>query len=555
MKYPISRWWGWGDADEEYSLKDRPHLRPFLQSKLGLPRLVESPPPALNDISLPSPGLGSEVKAELVSLLSAARVSLTQEDRLRHALGRSYRDLLALRLNRVPHAPDAVVFPQNEDEVAALMNLAAGQRLGLVPVGGATSVVGGVEPVRPEGFTGVISLDLTLMNKVLDINAEALTATVEAGILGRDLEVQLNAQELSLGHFPESFHFSTLGGWIAAASAGQNSTLYGRMADLVLGLRLVSPAGVIDTDVFPAHAQGPDLKRLLIGSEGVLGVITQATLRLHPQPQAAEFRAFLFRDFASAAKAAQGVMRAGLTPAVIRVSDGPETDMALALLREPRGWMARATRSQVMAFLSARGYRSGARSLMILGLEGNHRLVKAQKKEALGLIRRDGGFNLGRQAGSAWAEGRFDQPYLRDRLMNMGLLVDTLETVTLWPEVLNLHQFVTEACGEAMAGLGSPGLVLAHLSHLYPQGSSLYFILICPRSPGREMEQWRIIKTKATEAIISHQGALSHHHGVGLDHALWLSRCLGPARLELLKKLKMALDAPNIMNPGKLFYD
>ena len=552
-RYPISRWWGWGDIEKTYSLADRPNFLPFLKKELNLTRFRECPPPSLDELTLPEPRLEPAVIDDLSGMLGAYGVSVSKEDRLRHAVGRSYRDLLALRLDQVVHAPDVVVFPQNENQVQKLLEFAAARDLCLVPVGGATSVVGGVEPLKSEHCTGVISMNLTRMAEVLAVDDTSLLARVQPGIYGGVLEKHLNGRGLSLGHFPESFHYSTVGGWTAATSAGQNSTLYGRMADLVLGLRMATPVGILDTGTFPAHAQGPDLKHLAIGSEGIFGIITEARLKLHPLPQRSDFAAVLFPSFLQGVEAARLMMRAGLSPAVLRLSNGPETDMALALAHQPRHGPLKVLVSKFFNYLSKKGYHAGKRSLMILGFEGRDRIVRAQKREALRLARPLDRFYLGKKAGAMWVRNRFDQPYLRDTLMNMGLLVDTLETVVPWSNVSNLYENVSRAIRETLTGLGTPGLVLAHLSHLYPQGSSIYFIIICPQREGREMEQWQGIKESATTAIVKHGGAVSHHHGVGLDHAPWMERALGDSTLDILKRIKSAMDPKGVMNPGKLF--
>ncbi len=505
----------------------------------------------MDAIPVPDPRIRPTVLNDIAAVVGDHGLSTTKEDRLRHATGRSYRDLLALRLGTVANPPDVVVFPQREQEVAAIVALASRHHLSVIPVGGGTSVVGGIEPAGPLP-NGSISLNLMRMNRILDVSRQDLTVSAECGILGPHLEEALNTRGLTLGHFPESFEFSTLGGWMASASSGQDSTLYGDMADMVLGLRIVCPTGLIETPSFPAHAQGPDLKRLLLGSEGTLGVMTQATLRVRRLPIRTGWMSVLFRDFHIGTEATRQIIQAGLRPAVIRVSDGCETQMAFALAPEPHAAWLKVIRRMALSILERKGFAEHRRALMIVAFQGSSRLVTAQRGEARGIARQLGGFCLGGMPGRLWRRGRFEQPYLRDELMNMGLMVDTVETVVRWTDLERLYGFVRSALLKTMEGLGTRGMVLAHLSHPYPSGSGLYFILICPMLRGRENDQWRQLKDAATTAILQSGGALSHHHGIGLDHAPWMVKSLGKPYVDLLRKLKNAVDPLNIMNPGKL---
>lgn len=552
-RYPISRWWGWGDLDKSYTLDKRAGFFPFLKKAVDVSNLRPCPPPFLYQLDISPSNLQAAVASDLEDIFGAQNVSLDVEDRLRNSLGRGYHDLLMMRLNRLPQLCDAVVFPHAEEQIEQLLALAAEKNMMLVPVGGATSVVGGVEPAPQGTESAVVAVNLTKMNRALDIDSDSLIVRVQTGIWGSDLESYLNNRGLSLGHFPESFQFSTVGGWIAASSCGQNSTLYGKINDLVLGLTIVTPAGTISTDEYPAHAQGPDLKRLFIGSEGVLGIITRASLKVHPQAEYSDYFGLLFPDFRSGMEAARHMTRRGLTPAVIRVSDGPETDLGLALLSDFPSRFGEILKKSFFRFLRARGYAAGRRSLMILGFEGRERLARAQRKEARRVAGALGALYLGPIAGRQWKKSRFDNPYLRDTLMNIGMLVDTLETVTTWSNVDKLYRNTRNAILDAMRETGTPGMVATHLSHLYPQGSSLYFILLCAQLPGRELEQWRLIKTRATDAIVENGGALSHHHGIGLDHRPWFDRSLQDTKRRLMDALKTSLDKNGIMNPGKLF--
>jgi alkyldihydroxyacetonephosphate synthase len=551
VRYPLSRWWGWGDAAKSYPIHRRAKLLPFLTSTLDLSGLEPLMQPSMDAIPVPNPRVSPTVLNHIAGVVGEGGFSTAKEDRVRHAVGRSYRDLLALRLGTIASPPDVVVFPKGEEAVADLMALASRHHLSVIPVGGGTSVVGGIEPAGrlPRA---IISLNLMQMNRILDVNRQDLTVTAECGITGPQLEEALNILGLTLGHFPESFQFSTLGGWMASASSGQDSTLYGDMADMVLGLRIISPTGVIDIPPFPAHAQGPDLKRLLLGSEGTLGVMTHATLKVQRLPGTTNWMGILFRDFHAGAEATRQIIQAGVRPAVLRLSDGRETQMAFALASALRSRLLKRITHMGLSLLERKGFEENRRALMILGFKGTSRLVKVQRREVRTIGRRLGGLCLGGIPGRLWNRGRFDQPYLRDDLMSMGLMIDTMETVVLWSGLENLYRSVKGAALKTMEGLGTSGMVLSHLSHPYSSGSGLYFILLCPMLRGREIDQWRAIKDATTSAILRGGGALSHHHGVGLDHAPWMVQSLGKPYIDLLRKLKLAVDPLNIMNPGKL---
>ena len=426
-KYPISCWWGWGKIEKRYSLHNRPHFIPYLKNRLNIESFRVAEPPDLDHLTLRKSNISLSVLEKIRSAVGKDSLSTDKDDRIRHSVGRSYRDLLALRLGALTNVPDAVVFPETEKSICDLMHAAREEKLCLVPIGGATSVVGGMEPVMKNGFAGIIAVNLTRMSRILEIDSNSLFARVESGIYGEEIEKQLNSRGLSMGHFPESFHYSTLGGWIAASSSGQNSTLYGRISDMVLGLRMVTPALILDTGSLPAHAQGPDLKNIAIGSEGTLGIITEARIKLHPMPHHSLYCALMFPTFKAAHDAARRMLRNGIVPAVLRVSDGPETEMAEALMHEPRLTAVRLIQSKLFGYLARKGYRPGERSLMILGFEGSKPIVRAQKREALRHARMHGSFYLGKNVGKMWKKHRFEQPYLRDTLMNMGLLIDTLE--------------------------------------------------------------------------------------------------------------------------------
>ena len=545
------RWWGWGYLDKTYPLEERPAFWPYLRRRLGLDGEEGLPVPDLDAIELRPPRLEERALAGLREIVGEENVSTGKYDRLTHAYGKSYPDLVRLRKGQVENPPDVVVYPESEREVAAILRLAEEERLAVIPFGGGTSVVGGVEPLAGE-LRGAISLDLRKLNALLEVDEVSLTATAQAGISGPELEEALNRRGYTLGHFPQSFEFSTLGGWIAARAAGQQSTKYGKIEDMVVSLVVVTPRGAMATKRVPASASGPDLDQLLVGSEGILGVITQATVIIRPLPQVKDYRGVLFRDFGDGLEAIREIMQRGVIPATIRLSDEEETRAYVALQRPPVNWRKALKEKVGKAILTWRGYSLDSGCLMVLGLEGEEVEVKRERREALAICRRHGGFHLGRGPGRGWYKERFELPYLRDILLSRGVMVIALETATTWDNLEYLYRQVKKAIESAIEGMGVKPLVMTHASHVYRSGASLYYLILAKQLKGRELEQWRAIKRAATECIVACGGTLSHHHGVGRDHAPWLVAEHGELGVEAIKALKRALDPAGIMNPGKV---
>jgi alkyldihydroxyacetonephosphate synthase len=384
------------------------------------------------------------------------------------------------------------------------------------------------------------------MNMVLDVDAVSLTASVEAGISGPKLEDELNKRGFMLGHFPQSFQFSVLGGWIATRSAGQVSTKYGKIEDMIESLTLISPVGRLDTKAVPASASGPELKQVLIGSEGTLGIITKAKLRIHRVPEVRRYEGLMFKSFRDGINAIRETMQSGLIPAMMRLSDPDETTISLML-------SSQGVATKLGLWLLERlGYAPSQECVMILGVEGDHTTVKTERQVAVAACKRNGAFAIGKGVGSTWLNERFELPYLRDVLLDHCILVDTLETATTWDKLETLHGAIKKSIEEAIAEMGVTGLAFAHVSHAYSDGASIYYTLVAPQVKGKEVEQWLRIKKAATDCIMRNGGTLSHHHGIGRDHAPWIKQELGENGLALLRAIKKQLDPKGIMNPGKL---
>ena len=535
------RWWGWGEDGHAVPLP--PAAEELLGAELEADPSVRKPPVPFEQVSLPDPRLPDGVRERLASAAGAEGVRDDRETRIAHAVGRSYPDLVRIRAGDASSAPDAVVLPGSAEQVSAVLSACAEHRVAVVPFGGGTSVVGGVEPVR-EGFAAVISLDLGRLTASVQVDRTSLTARLDAGLLGPEAERRLRGEGVTLGHFPQSFEYSTVGGWVATRSAGQASTGYGRIDDLVEAVHCVTPAGELSTKAVPASAAGPSLRELVVGSEGVLGVICDATLRVRPAPEARRYEGWSFASFAEGCDAFRVMEQAGAAGDVNRLSDEDETRLTMAL-----GATGTTTEKLGRRYLRMRGHEGGC--IAIVGFEGEEEQVEDRRRRAAGLLRAGGGVALGHRPGEVWYRGRYAAPYVRDELLDRGVLAETLETATSWSSLGALHQAVRGALRSALAERGTPPLVMCHVSHLYPSGASLYFTFLAKQEEDA-LAQWRAAKTAASEAIVAGGGTITHHHAIGRDHRRWLSAETGELGIEVIRAAKERLDPAGIMNPGKL---
>jgi alkyldihydroxyacetonephosphate synthase len=532
-----AKWWGWGDPSVEPTL-DGEALR-VLRERVGE---LEPWPLArsLEEFELPA---AESLPRALVEAVGEASVFSGDEDRLRHATGRGYADLARLRSGALAAAPDAVLMPPNAEALRRAIELCAAAGVAIVPFGGGTSVVGGVEPLRG-GHGRLISLDLGALRDVA-VDERSLTARLGAGLRGPEAEAELARRGLTLGHFPQSFEYATVGGFAATRSAGQASSGYGRFDALVSSVRLLAPAGELSTLETPHTAAGPALRELVVGSEGVLGVIPEVTVRVRPAPAVRRYEAWMAESFAAGAELVRALAQGPGLPEVIRVSDEEETEGTLAL-SGPRGLSG----SLFDRYLGLRGRRGGA--LVIVGFEGDEEHVARRRALTVRALRNGGAAYLGQAAGRAWEHGRYQGPYLRDTLIEMGAMVETLETSHSWSRLGELHAAVGAAIRAALAEQGTPGLVFCHLSHAYADGASLYFTFISRARRGAELEQWGAVQRAASEAIVAHGGTITHHHAIGRDHAPYMEAEVGETGLDVLRAVKRQLDPAGVMNPGKL---
>ena len=482
--------------------------------------------PAAGSVWLPGPDLSADLLHSLCAVLGDDAVVADDQTRRLRTRGKSTSDLLRARAGDLSDAPDAVVRPRTHDEAAAVLAWAVAHHVAVVPFGGGTSVVGGLA-ARREGYAGVVCLDLLRMDQLLAVDEISMIATLQPGVRGPAAEALLAAHGLTLGHYPQSFEFASIGGFAATRSSGQSSCGNGRFDEMVVGLRVATPVGELRLGSAPANAAGPDLRQAVLGSEGTLGVITEVALRVRPSADVKAYEAWAFPSFTAGAEALRKLVQRELRPTVLRLSDEAETFVNLA--------------SQTSI-----GADQISGCLMIVGYEGTAAL--GHRPVIAGALSEFGGRPLGEQRGQEWAAGRFAAPYLRDAMLDAGVLVETLETATFWSNRDRVYHAVKAALEGAM---GERTLVLCHISHVYETGCALYFT-VATREAADPVGQWLAAKAKASDAMLDCGATITHHHGVGVDHKPWLAREVGPVGVAILRGLKSALDPTGILNPGVL---
>jgi alkyldihydroxyacetonephosphate synthase len=525
------RWDGWGDPAEAavLSAAQLAMVHDLLEVSAADVDAVPRAQVRLRPSALTAPDV-----AALAEVVGAAWVSTADADRLPRAGGKSTPDLLRRKDRGEQDAPDGVVVPGDEDEIGRLLAVCADRRLAVVPFGGGTSVVGGLEPERG-GLRAVVSLDLRRFDRLESLDEVSHEAVLGAGLTGPAAERVLAERGFELGHYPQSFRYATIGGFAATRSSGQASAGHGRFDEMVRGLRVVTPVGVLDVGrPAPRTAAGPDLRQLFLGSEGVLGMITAVRVRVHPVPEVRAHEAWRFPDFASGADALRAVVQLGTGPTVLRLSDEVETALNLATVDDAGG----------------AGAGPGG-CLAITAFEGPAGLVAQRQAATRAVLAAHGGTSLGDGPARRWAERRFDGPYLRDPLLAEGALVETLETATTWANLAALKQAVTETVQASFARYGSVSLVMCHVSHVYDTGASLYFTVVGAQR-GDPVAQWREVKADVNDVLMARGGTITHHHAVGTDHRAWLPDEIGPVGVAILRAVKATVDPAGILNPGKL---
>jgi alkyldihydroxyacetonephosphate synthase len=544
------KWWGWGDVEVDFNSEAHPGFWPFAKAQLGIEGDAPGTPPvALDSVQLPEAIVNPRFLAELISALDSNQVFDSRYERVIHAYGKGFRDLFRLRRGSAEGAPDLVVYPENENDVLVTLRAAARHDVMVIPFGGGSNISGCLE--RMETRRMAVSLDMRRMRRVLAVDAESFTARAEAGVFGPDLEEQLGAHGMTLGHFPDSFLHSTLGGWIATRSAGMQSDKYGKIEDMVVALRMVTPEGVLATRTVPKSSNGIDVNHLCIGSEGTLGVITEATLQVHPRPESRLVPAYLFPEFEAGLQAMRECVRKECMPSMVRLNDPDKTALSLAF--KPRSSRLSQAASKIFKrYLQVKGFDLPRACLMLTSFEGRRDDVTRQLRQVNAIYRKFGGVSLGSSSGRSFEATKYDFPHIRDFLLERDATTDVSETATVWSNILPLYQATMKAIRNGVLESGVPPWSGCHISHTYRSGASLYFTFGFMQRKGHEMEQYLNVKRAAQQSFIDGGATLSHHHAVGTEHLPWLSADISPLGVKAVAAIKHGLDPDNIMNPGRL---
>jgi alkyldihydroxyacetonephosphate synthase len=523
--------WGWGFEDQQPSAEQLRASVAGLAAHLGMALGDVEEPVALESVRLPAPRIQAPASlAQICAEDAHARAS--------HALGKSYSDIVRGFRGHFEHAPDLVLRPRDEADVERALEWCSGERVAAIPFGGGTSVVGGVTPNVPSSYNGAVSIDLRALDRVLEVDEMSRAACIQAGALGPELESQLGERGLTLRHFPQSFEYSTLGGWIATRAAGHFATLWTHIEDFVESVRAITPAGVWESRRLPGSGAGVSPDRMLAGSEGALGVITRAWVRVQPRPSHRSSAGVRFASFLAGAECVRAISQAGLHPSNCRLLDAGEAALTMA--------------------------GDGSHALLVLGFESADHPVAEAMARALELCAEHGGAvsesrkqgdesGGGGDAVSSWRGAFLGAPYVRDALVAMGVLAETFETAITWERFPAFHERVTAATADAVREVcGEHGRVFCRFTHVYPDGPAPYFTVLAPARRGEEVEQWAAIKQAASDAIFKGGGTITHHHAVGRDHRPWYDRQRPELFATALRTAKGALDPAGIMNPGVL---
>jgi alkyldihydroxyacetonephosphate synthase len=548
------KWWGWGDEGVTFTHEDKPDLGPFLARAIDVD--VSAPaarPVGFGDLDVPEPALDADLRVALEAAVGAAHVSTDPHDRVVHARGKSLRDLVRHRSGDLGRLPDVVVRPAAETEVEAIVRAVIDADAVAIPFGGGTNISGSLEAPAGEERT-IVSVDLGRMDRVLEIDDASRIARVQAGVLGPELERQLGPRGWTIGHFPDSFSHSTLGGWIATRSSGMQSDKYGDVAELTRAVRVVTPAGMLATRPVPHTSTGPSVREMVLGSEGRLGIITEATVHVHRVPERRTILGYLFPDWPRALAAMRAIAESDAAPSVTRVSDAPETRFSFATKKTPTA-LDRAKSKGLQLFLERKSTFGDVDQMCLsfIGFEGSKDHVAAQRKLVAKIVSAHGGLCIGSSPGELYDQKKFDTPYIRDYLLDRGALADVSETSAPWSVLPVLYDRVNAAAQTAFDELGVRGYIMCHLSHSYHAGACLYFTFAFkPALAVDGLEQYDRVKSAIQQTFVDCGATLSHHHAVGTEHAQWLEQDISAPGVAMLRALFDGVDPGANLNPGKI---
>jgi alkyldihydroxyacetonephosphate synthase len=547
------KWWGWGVEGVSFHHENKPAFRPFVVNAIDLDvNASPAAPMSLEDLPIPAPMISAELLAELRDAVGSENAVQDDLDRIVHTYGKSARDLLRIRAGDIPRVPDAVVYPGDEAEVQLIVDRAVAADAVLIPYGGGSSFSGSLH--APEDETRpVISVDLGRLNQVIDIDEDSGLARIQAGAQGPDLEEQLGARGWVLGHYPDSFSHSTLGGWVATRSSGMQSDKYGDISDIARGMRVVMPGKVLQLRPLPSTSTGPSVREMVLGSEGRLGVITEVTVQVHRIPEVRVILGYLFPSWEAGLAAMQEISTSDAHPSITRVSDAKETAFTFATRKKSsRISISSLVSKGLMKVLERRGWNLDEVCLSFIGYEGGKAHVARQKKIVKDIVGKHGGILVGKGPGELYDQKKFDTPYIRDFLLDRGAIGDVSDTAAPWSRLLPLYRNVIAAAEKVYAQLGVAGWIMCHLSHSYHSGACLYFTFAFKHDGVDPLGQYEPLKNAIQQAFVDSGGTLSHHHAVGTEHAAWLEQDISAPGVHMIDGLFTAMDPGRNFNPGKI---
>jgi alkyldihydroxyacetonephosphate synthase len=546
------KWWGWGRDGVGFHHEDKPGFAPFVLHAVGLDLLTaqRSGEPSFADLAVPASKADAGFVDALSGIVGAEHVTTDDMARVVHTYGKSLRDLVRIRGNLIQRAPDVVVYPADEAQVQAVVDAAVAADAVIIPFGGGSNIGGSLEPIASEQRV-VISLDLGRLREVLDIDPESGLARIQAGAQGPDLEEQLNARGWTIGHFPDSFTHSTLGGWVATRSSGMQSDKYGDIADITRGLRVVRPGGVLVLRPLPSTSSGPSVREMILGSEGRLGVITEVTVQVHRQPAKRDIYAYFFPNWKAGIAAMQAISESDAAPSITRVSDSNETGFTLATSKARTGFSKFTAETVLPALMRRRGWNTDDICISFIGYEGSVEHAKRQRRLVEAIVKRHGGMGVGVGPGILYDQKKFDTPYLRDFLLDMGAAGDVSETAAPWSKLLRVHENVYAAANAAYDSLGVKGWIMSHLSHSYHSGACLYFTFAFVMGDD-PLAEYDTVKSAIQQAFVDSDATISHHHGVGVEHSPWIEQDISTQGVAVMNALFDGADAGRNFNPGKI---
>jgi alkyldihydroxyacetonephosphate synthase len=549
------KWWGWGNEGVGFHHDDKPGFAPFVLEAVGLDLVsaTKAEEPSFAALKVPASNATAAFTTTLAGIVGAANVTTDDKLRVIHTYGKSLRDLVRIRNNWILRAPDVVVYPADEDQVLAVVQAAVKADAVIIPFGGGSNIGGSLEPLPTEKRT-VVSLDLGLLRTVLSIDEESGLARIQAGAQGPDLEEQLNARGWTIGHFPDSFTHSTVGGWVATRSSGMQSDKYGDIADIARGLRVARADGMLVLRPLPSTSSGPSVREMILGSEGRLGVITEVTVQVHRIPAQRDVYAYFFPNWEAGIAAMQEISESDAAPSITRISDARETGFSLATSKDRKG-MDKFMAGTVLPWIMARAWGKenlGDICLSFIGYEGSPSHAKRQRKLTEKIIRKHKGLTIiGTGPGVLYDQKKFDTPYLRDFLLDMGAAGDVSETAAPWSKLNQVHEKAYAAAQAAYDEIGIKGWIMSHMSHSYHSGACLYFTFafVFKNDP---IAEYNLVKNAIQQSFVDNDATISHHHGVGIEHSPWLEDDISAGGVAIMTGLFTANDPKSNFNPGKI---